>query len=189
MKLRKFKLILDLGLGRIESFTYEEAKELITKDKQAMSGIKSEVETPDHVLKCKHGEMIKVRNQLMNEVRNKVKSCDTYPLLYRWILILLCQWLGDFPMSYPTTECTAKIKEAILEQENLGIGNMLRGILSMKWGEIQKKSKDSNEMNVTDTWSGEIAHIILVSFSCQMWKTRCQYIHLMKNGTSESEYR
>jgi len=65
---------------------------------------------------------------------------------------------------------------------------MLRGILSTKWGEIQKKSKELNETNVTDTWSGEIAHTLL-SFSCQMWKIRCQYIHLMKNGTSESEYR
>ena len=80
------------------------------------------------------------------------------------------------------------IEEAILEQEHPGIGNMLRGILSTKWGEIQKKLKDSNEIYVTDTWSGEIAHTLL-SFSCQMWKTRCQYIHLMKNGTSESEYR
>ena len=33
MKLRKFKLILNLGLGRLESFTYEEAKELIEKRK------------------------------------------------------------------------------------------------------------------------------------------------------------
>jgi len=42
--------------------------------------------------------------------------------------------------------------------------------------------------DVHDTWSGEIAHALLY-FTCQMWKARCQYIHLTKDGTSESAYR
>jgi len=82
----------------------------------------------------------------------------------------------------------ANIKDAIMEQKQLGIGNMLRGILSTKWGEIQRKSEASDEIKVTNTWTGEVAHTFL-SFSCQMWKIRCQYLHLSKNGTSESEYR
>jgi len=41
------------------------------------------VETSDHVLKCKHEEMVKVMNQLLHEMKNKIKSCGTYPLLQK----------------------------------------------------------------------------------------------------------
>jgi len=77
------------------------------------------VETSDHVLKCKHEETVKVRNQLLHEMKNKIKSCDTYPLLQRWMMILFHQWLGDFPISYPETKEIENIKEAILEQNAL----------------------------------------------------------------------
>ena len=43
-------------------------------------------------------------------------------------------------------ENMANIKEAITEQVQLGIGNMFRGILSTKWGEIQRKSKEKLEI-------------------------------------------
>ena len=66
---------------------------------------------------------------------------------------------------------------------------MFRRIFAKKWGRIQQRYKANvrSMHELTATWLGEITHILL-NFTYQMWKARCQYIHLLKDGTSESTY-
>jgi len=79
------------------------------------------------------------------------------------------------------------------EQKKLGRNNFIRGILSKKWGEIQlkhslRKRKMKGTIGQVDRWSEEVIQALL-TFSTNMWKTRCEIIHLLGKGTEDDTTR
>jgi len=79
------------------------------------------------------------------------------------------------------------------EQNKLGWDNFVRGILSMKWGEIQlkysfRKRNMRRTIGQINRWSEEVIQALL-TFSTNMWKTRCELIHLLGKGTEDDTTR
>jgi len=106
----------------------------------------NERETCDHVLQCEEKIIFEARKIFLRELKEELRSLGTKPILLRWLMILTYQFIGKFETKVPPkVNGYKKIRRAIQSQLKLGTGNMLRGIISFKWGEIQaRQDKKSN---------------------------------------------
>jgi len=99
----------------------------------------TEDETVEHVLRCKHPVMIKARKNSLDGLKNQLFT-GTEMTLARWIWVATVQWINSFEPSLPPKISPYRgIRKAIMNQYNLGMGNLFRGILSIRWRQIQEK--------------------------------------------------
>ena len=134
--------------------------------------------------------MVTSRKNALNGLKNQLFS-GTEIHLARWFWVATVQWVNFFEPSLPPKVSPYKgIRKAIMNQYNLGMGNLFRGILSVRWRQIQDKylKKKFNENVRADEWAAKISKSY-IDFSVQMWKTRCQIVHATSVGTSDHAFR
>jgi len=107
----------------------------------------------------------------------------------------MTQWTTNFPVQIPPKIRGGRnIRRVMKEQNKLGWDNFVQGILSKKWGEIQlkhslQKRKMRRTIGQVDRWPEEVIQALL-TFSTNMWKTRCEVIHLvLGKGTEDDKTR
>ena len=155
---------------------------------------KKDIETCDHIYKCEHELMTKSRDTHLNECLTKIRQIGTSEKLARRFKIIMTQWTKKFPVQIPPKiKGERKLRKAMKEQKKLGWDNFIRGILSKKWGEIQlkyslRKRNIKRKVGQIDRWSEEIT-LALLTFSTNMWKTRCELMHLLGKGTEDDTTR
>jgi len=154
----------------------------------------NEIETCDHIYKCEHSLIKKSRDTHLKECFTKIKKIGTAEKLTRRFEIIMNQWTKNFPVQIPPKiRGGRKIRKAMKDQKKVGWNNFVRGILSKKWGEIQlkhsiRKRKMKGTIGQVDRWSEEVIQALL-TFSTNMWKTRCELIHLLGKGTEDDTTR
>jgi len=108
----------------------------------------TEDETVEHVLRCEHPVMVTARKNTLNGLRNQLFP-GTEIHLARWFWVATVQWLNFFEPSLPPKVSPYKgIRKAIMNQYNFGMGNLFRGILSIRWRQIQEKYLKKNLMKM-----------------------------------------
>jgi len=148
-----------------------------------------ERETCDHVLQCEEKIIFEARKIFLRELKEELRSLGTKPILLRWLMILTYQFVGKFETKVPPkVNGYKKIRRAIQSQLKLGTGNMLRGIISFKWGEIQARHDKKRDRTRGASWSGNAARAFL-KFSQNLWRHRCEVLHKIKNGTQDEGIR
>ena len=152
-----------------------------------------EPESCDHVLQCKKTK--KARKIFINEINTVMKGIRTFPLMRRWILIMINQWCGGYDISLPNkNELSLRgIRKAMKSQIRIGVNNFLRGILSHRWDKLQQKYEKKKTGNnpavyrICD-WSRHISKTCLES-TVKMWNYRCELVHLNQTGTVDDVLR
>jgi len=90
-----------------------------------------EEETAEHVLRCKHPIMVKARKNALASMRDQIFP-RTETNLARWIWVITSQWIYSFvPSLPPKIQPYKRIRKAIMNQHNLGMRNLFRGVLSV----------------------------------------------------------
>jgi len=114
-----------------------------------------EEETAEHVLRCKHIIMVKARKNVLTSLRDQIFP-GTETNLARWIWVITSQWIYSFVPSLPPKIQPYKgIRKAIMNQHNLGMRNLFRGFLSVRWKRIQEKHLKKNLMKTREQKNGQ----------------------------------
>lgn len=101
----------------------------------------------------------------------------------------ICQFVGKFKTVIPPKmDGYKKLRRAIQSQLKLGANNMLRGIMSQKWGEIQDRYSETIGRTKGAT-QNENASKAFLTFSINMRKHRCEVLHKIKEGTQDESNR
>ena len=84
--------------------------------------------------------------------------------------------------------CSSDLYE---EQYDIGYGNIFKGIISKKWGDIQEE--DYTRFNRGSSfnrirWEKRII-TLLQNFSTEMWNERCAIVHAANENTNDIRYR
>jgi len=151
-------------------------------------------ETCDHVLRCRATK--KVRKIFFNELNSGMKKIQTFPSLRRWVMIMVQQWAGGYDVSLPPkgNHALKGIRRALRSQCKLGIANFFRGILSIKWNELQleyEKNKASHGATGAyrlHNWSATVSKLC-IECSVKIWRYRSEMIHVIKEGNVDDILR
>jgi len=149
----------------------------------------TERETCDHVLQCEEKIIFEARKIFLRELKEQLRSLGTKPILLRWLMILTYQFVGKFKTKVPPkVKGYKKIRRAIQSQLKSGTGNILRGIISFKWGEIQARYDKRKDRTRGASWGGNTTRAFL-TFSQNLWRHRCEVLHKLKSGTQDEGIR
>ena len=152
-------------------------------------------ETCDHVLKCQCVQASTFRKSAIKNLRKSLSVLQTRPLLLNHIIRSIHQWVaGLTPKKIPMEalpDHDQDVAIAFNEQLDLGVSNMLRGILTYKINDCQIKyyaSLPDKRNGDGSSWSKQlISH--LINFSISIWKFRCDQVQESKIFTAEGRMR
>ena len=95
-------------------------------------------------------------------MKEELRSLGTKPILLRWLMILSYQFVSKFETIIPPkVNGYKKLRRAIQSQLKLGTDNMLRGIISYKWGEIQNLYNKKIGRTKGASWDGNASKAFL----------------------------
>ena len=109
-------------------------------------------------------------------------------------MILIKQWTNGYEYSLPIwKKGNKKLHRTIDDQIQLGLPNMMRGVLSSRWNVLQNKYdqkmfEKKGRAKRSTQWSGHVSKLLL-QYSVTIWKHRCEVIHHLKEGTDEASVR
>jgi len=150
-------------------------------------------ETWDHVLKCQHVEMKQVKIEQMDNVKKILEKKKTHPVLQQRIVAAMLQYLNNYPITIPEGDGLYKdINKSFRDQMTLGIGNMFCGVITHKFGDIQQNyynEIDANKRMYTKSeWNVAVIRVLL-NFSRNIWKHRCEYVHNVSTISLQNQER
>ena len=150
-------------------------------------------ETWDHVLKCQHFEMKQAKVEEMDSVKKILEKRKTHPVLQQRIVAAMLQYLNDYPITIPGGDGLCKdINESFRDQMTLGIGNMFCWVMTHKFGDIQQKHYNETNANARmytkSEWNIAVIRVLL-NFSRNIWKHRCEYVHNVSTISLENQER
>jgi len=153
----------------------------------------NERETWDHVFRCKCALTKMNRHVQIQILRQTLIKKRTHPILQQRILAAIQQWCQGYEVRLPKGDSRyPEINEAFRDQIHLGIGNMLCGVISHKFGEVQQRYYDELEVDkkrlTKHEWNTTIIRALL-QFSESMWTQRCKYVHEESDKTMQMQTR
>jgi len=159
-----------------------------------------EPETIQHIFQCKHDVIKAHRSKSLAEFKTSMQKFKTCPLLLAHVHRILQQYCGNYNVSEMKDKTTSQygnafyklVATAINDQNNnLGIQNMMFGIISREFRECQVAYYKFNNYgrNYTDARWGKWFIRSLLDFTLKLWTYRCDILHAKKEGTMEGRLR
>jgi len=156
-------------------------------------------EDTEHIFQCSNDLVRTNRTILLSKMKTSFTKYKTSPLLINHIMRMLYQYCGGHRVTKiklssenNPSHILKKISRATEVQiDDLGIQNMLLGIVTPEFLECQKLYLQSNSFGQNynaDRW-GRWFLREMIDFSTQLWKYRCTLIHDKKEGTMEHRLR
>ena len=165
--------------------------------KQSTSNIcplcKLKAETIEHIYQCQCLSVISTRKESIKSVKNILIELKTHPVLLRHLLCMLHQFSNEYPISQPTKqlqESSPDLYDALNSQFQLGVHNMVRGIISWKMAQFQQSHYTSIKVGKLKgtTWSKKLS-LGLLTMSRTIWKRRCELVANAQLDTYEARIR
>jgi hypothetical protein len=143
------------------------------------------LETMDHIFQCDAPQVMALKHQLLEELREELAILGTPGMLIRSLSAGLEWWLINSTNSdCPRAPGFGKIyaadvwsTTAYAEQTGLGWGQLLRGHMSMKWGEAYVKEMRSTKPKESHAeWTKRVIKL-LWNLAFQIWANRNGILH------------
>jgi len=150
-------------------------------------------ETWDHVLQCQFCEMKQEKMEKMEDVKKILKTKKTHPILQQRLLAAMLQYLNNYKINLPVgDDLFPEVNASFRDQMQLGFGNMFCGVITHKFGLIQQKYYNEIGVNArkfnANEWNIAVIRMLL-NFSHDMWKYRCDYVHRASTLSIENQER
>ena len=152
---------------------------------------KKKVEDWDHVFQCKSVVARAAREENLVKLRKILQTRKTHPVVTQRIMALLYQWTQQYKITVPRGDGNLNlINQAFADQCNLGVSNMMAGVLTHKFGDIQEAYYSQiEEKGVRFTkreWNINVIRALL-QYGEAIWKARCDYVHEESHLTMENQ--
>ena len=147
-----------------------------------------------HVFQCKSATALVEKESQMILLKKSLTRIRTHPVLQQRILSMLRQWLNGFSVTVPSNdEEMQMINEAFRDQSNLLYKNLFAGVISHKFlGEMQKQHyqeiPNDRKRLTQNEWNVNFVRALL-TFSTNLWKTRCEYLQKQSELSTEQQVR
>jgi hypothetical protein len=136
-----------------------------------------EDETTLHVLRCTHSEANNEWNKALCDLDSWMNKYHTQPDLRRAILTLLIGWHDNDRTLLPSAHRNRQLFDAIKNQSNIGVYNLLLGRVSRKITAIQDEHLLPMETQMTGTsWTSKFIRE-LWKISWKLWEHRNHKLH------------
>ena len=154
-----------------------------------------EIETCDHVLQCSNLHSKLYRKQSIKSLKSSLYELQTDPFIVKHLIRMILQWSDGFDVSrIPTVSVQSNEvskSEAINSQVQLGVPNLLRGLLSWKLHESQQTYYRTLPKKVNgdgSMWPKKVISM-MVGLTMGCWKYRCEVLHSTFENTYEGRLR
>lgn len=148
-------------------------------------------ETCPHVLQCSHTTLQSVRRDSFKTILSSLRKHNTAPIIVRRIQHICQQWSTNSKIktfSGRRSSIHRLMKQTMRSQKAIGYFNFFKGLISIKWNEIQRIYCVQNKLKYSSAWSKHLIRALL-QHSHLMWKSRCRILHLNNIGTFEHSLR
>jgi ribonuclease HI len=136
-----------------------------------------EDETTLHVLRCTHSEANNEWNKALCDLDSWMNKYHTQPDLRRAILTLLIGWHDNDRTLLPSAHRNRQLFDAIKNQSNIGVYNLLLGRVSRRITAIQDEHLLPMETQMTGTsWTSKFIRE-LWKISWKLWEHRNHKLH------------
>jgi len=154
---------------------------------------KEHAEDWNHVFQCKSMMARAARYEHLGELKKVLKQRKTHPVVMQRIMAIIYQWTNKYTITVPNGDGNLHlINQAFADQCNLGVSNMMAGVLSHKFGNIQAtyySQIEAKEVRFTKReWNVSVIRALL-QYSEAIWKARCTYVHEESQLTMENQTR
>jgi len=146
-----------------------------------------EPETPQHLMRCKHGSREELFRNLKSTLTNKTQALQLHPSIFTtWWLGLVTRCNGT---EYPDIlqDVPHQLRKTILSQTRLGWEQLLLGRISITWAQA------IDDLNPTLAPSGTQVLITMLrmmwSYVLSVWKLRNTNLHHSANQLNLPNYR
>ena len=151
-----------------------------------------------HTITCTHIEIKRARALQVQSLKSTLTKHRTDPILKQYMLSQIHRFISNSDMDIYTClggvsdEFSSLLHQAHDDQCCIGWKNFFKGLLSPKWGAIQKLYYDANlagdnKYNMP-RWMRGITKSML-HFSYSLWKERCSIVQAEQNSTAEARTR
>ena len=145
----------------------------------------------NHVFQCKSVIAKTAREEHLDDLKKVLQCRKTHPVVLKRIMALLYQWTNQYKITVPSGDGNFElINKAFADQCNLGVSNMMAGVLTHKFGNIQQSYYSQvEEKGVRFTkreWNVNVIRALL-QYSEAIWKARCTYVHEESQLTMETQ--
>jgi len=152
---------------------------------------KEQDEDWNHVFQCKSVIARAAREEHLGDLKKVLQCRKTHPVVLQRIMALLYQWTNQYKITVPSGDGNLDlINKAFADQCNLGVSNMMTGVLTHKFGNIQQSYySQMEEKGVRFTkreWNVNVIRALL-QYSEAIWKARCTYVHEESHLTMETQ--
>ena len=147
-----------------------------------------------HVLRCPNIHMSRVRNESIIKLKQELFTLKTNPHLQDHIMNIVTAWTMndtvptlDHSFVYPI----AYIRDAHQKQCQIGYDQMIKGLLTPAWGNLQELDYDKNKLPANYNkirWEKTLIST-LQSMLINMWNERCKIVNAANSETHEQRYR
>jgi hypothetical protein len=152
----------------------------------------NQTEDQMHFLQCKScPERGKRRIEFFRELQNNMISTGTHETTTRTLLSHITSFLQqeDYKnINDIAPDASPHFKQTILDQEQIGWDQLLKGRISIKWGELYNHDIETDKLKLTmkdaECWGKRILAIIW-KFIIDMWKIRNDKEHNLDGQSSE----
>jgi len=146
-----------------------------------------------HVFQCKSATAMVAKESQMIILKKSLTRVRTHPVLQQRIFSMLRQWMNGFSVTVPGNDGDmTMLNEAFRDQGNLLYENLFAGVISHKFGEVQRKYYQeipSDRKRLTQNeWNVNFVRALL-TFSANLWKTRCEYLQTQSELSTEQQVR
>ena len=145
-------------------------------------------DSTSHYYYCDHKLMKERKNKLRSELVTLLEKKETDVLLARVVMDLFdmnrCTNVTEYEI-FPTLP--DELKNAFVDQMEIGVDLFKLGIISNKFGEYQINHHTGN-VQIAVTWS-KILIRKLFAISRELWKFRCSILHEENETTLDRMYR
>jgi len=146
-----------------------------------------------HVFQCKSATAMVAKESQMIILKKSLTRVRTHPVLQQRIFSMLRQWMNGFSVTVPSNDGEmTMINEAFRDQSNLLYENLFAGVISHKFGEVQKKYyqeiPNDRKRLTQNEWNVNFVRALL-TFSTNLWKTRCEYLQTQSELSTEQQVR